>query len=102
MGTKKLIRRAAAVLTMGQDPVDERGSHHVVAEDFAPLLEALVGGEHGRGVLVAAIHKLEEQHGASVADGQIADLIDHQQRRMGENGQSGGLAMKKAAKRARR
>lgn len=62
------------------------------------MLEALVGGEYGGGVLVAPIHELEEQHGASVTDRQIADLIDDEQRGMREHGKalrqaSGGLSL---------
>ena len=64
-----------------QEPVDERRGHDLVAEDLAPFLEALVGGEHGRGVFVAAGHELEEEHGAGAGDRQVADLVDDQQRR---------------------
>ena len=63
------------------EPIDERRRHDVVAEDVAPLLEALVGREHGRGVLVAARHQLKEEHGAGAGDRQIADLVDDEQRR---------------------
>ena len=51
----------------------------------APLLEAFVGREHRRRVLVAARHQLKEEHGARAADRQIADLVDDQQRRMREH-----------------
>ena len=62
-----------------QDAVDERGSHHLVSKHLAPFLKAFVGGHHGGGVLVAAAHELEEQHGPGLADRQVADLIhDHQ------------------------
>jgi hypothetical protein len=33
-------------------------------------------------MLVAAVHELEEEHRPGMADRQIADLIDHQQRRV--------------------
>ena len=42
--------------------VDERGCHDFIAEDLAPFLEALVAGEHGGSMLVAAAHELEEVH----------------------------------------
>jgi hypothetical protein len=29
-----------------QNPIDERGSHDVITEDFAPFLEGLVRREH--------------------------------------------------------
>ena len=35
------------------EAVDQGGSHDLVAEDVAPLLEALVGGEDGGCVFVA-------------------------------------------------
>src|SRR5690606_33581164 len=56
-----------------EQAVDQRGRHDLVAKDLAPLLEALVAGEHGRGRLVAPGHELEEEHGPGAADGQIAD-----------------------------
>ncbi|MEQ8329687.1 MAG: hypothetical protein RH859_04405 [Longimicrobiales bacterium] len=67
-----------------QEAVDEGGGHDVVAEDLAPLLEALVGGEHGGGGLVAPCHELEEEHGAVAGDGQIADLVHDEQGRVGQ------------------
>ena len=30
-----------------EQPVQERGGHHLVVQDFAPALEALIRGEHG-------------------------------------------------------
>ena len=47
-----------------------------------PLLEALVRREECGRPLVAARHELKEEHGPGTADGEIADLVDHQQRRM--------------------
>jgi hypothetical protein len=67
-----------------QEAVDQGGGHDVVAEDLAPLLEALVGGEDGGGVLVAAGHELEEEHGAVAGDGQVADLVDNEDGRVGQ------------------
>ncbi len=52
-------------------PVDQSCRHHLVAEHGAPLLEALVGGEHGRGSLVTGVDELEEEHGAVLVDGQV-------------------------------
>jgi hypothetical protein len=67
-----------------QEAVDERGGHDVVAEDLAPLLEALVRGEDGGRALVSASHELVEEHGAGAGDGQVADLVDDEKRRIGE------------------
>ena len=67
-----------------QEPVEESGGHDLVTEDPAPLLEALVGGEHGRCVLVSAVDELEEERGSALGDREIADLVDDQQRRVRE------------------
>jgi len=67
-----------------EETVDERAGHEVVAEDLAPLVERLVRSENGRGGLVAAGHELEEEHGAVATDGQVADLVDDEERGMGE------------------
>lgn len=67
-------------VTMVEEPVNQRRRHDVVAKDVAPLLEALVAGEHGGGVLVATAHQLKEMHGAGSRDWQVADLVDHEQR----------------------
>lgn len=39
-------------------------THDVVAEDLAPFV-ALVRGQDGGGVFVAARHELQEQHGST-------------------------------------
>ena len=62
-----------------QHSIDEGSGHDIIAQDLAPLFEALVGSQHGRGTLVAPIHELEEQHRAGVIDWQIPDLIDDEQ-----------------------
>ena len=74
-------------MTAVDQPVDERGGHDLVAEHGAPLLESLVGGEHGRDSLVAGVDELEEEHGAVLVDRQVADLIDRQEGRTGEHAQ---------------
>ena len=43
-----------------EHPVEQRGGHDLVVQGLSPLLEALVGGEHGRSVLVAPVDELEE------------------------------------------
>ena len=87
-------------LAVVQQPVDEGGGHDLVAEYAAPVLEALVGGEHGRGAFVAGVDELEEEHGSVLGDGQVADLVDHEQCGMGEDTQpageiAGGLGVRK-------
>jgi hypothetical protein len=61
------------------EPVDEGGGDHRVAEDLAPLLEAAVGGDGDRAALVAARHQREEEVGGLAFERQIADLVDDEQ-----------------------
>src|SRR5690606_4014981 len=65
--------------------VDQGGRHHLIPEDLAPLLEALVAGEHGRSRFVASGHELKEEHGPGPANGQIADFVHHEDGRVGEH-----------------
>ena len=67
-----------------EQAVDQRPGHEIVAEDLAPFVEGLVRGQDGRCGLVAAGHQLEEEHGAVTGDGQVADLVDDEQRRVRE------------------
>ena len=62
-------------VTVVQESVDERRGHNFVAQDLAPLFEALIGCQHGGRVLVAPVDELEEEHGACLADLQIAVLV---------------------------
>ena len=55
-------------VAMVQQPVDERRRHDLIAEHVAPLLEALVRGQHRRRPLVPGVDQLEEEHGAVLAD----------------------------------
>ena len=50
-----------------EEPVQQRGGHDLVVEDLPPLLEALVRGEYGRSMLVAAVDELEEEDGAAAS-----------------------------------
>ena len=67
------------------EAIDKGSRHNLIAEDLAPFLKALIRGEHGRGVLLAPRHELEEEHRAGAADRQIADLVDDEERRMREH-----------------
>ena len=62
-----------------------RSGHDLVAQDLAPLLEAFIGGQHSGCALIAPVDELEEEHGAGLADRQVADLVDDQERRIGED-----------------
>jgi hypothetical protein len=61
------------------EPVDEGGGDHGVAEDFAPGLEAAVAGDDDRAAFVAAGDQGEEQVGGLAFQRQVADLVDDQQ-----------------------
>src|SRR5438034_11679841 len=60
------------------EPVDQRGGDHRVAEDLAPLFEAAVGGDDDRAAFVAAGDEREEQVGCLPFEWQVADLVDDQ------------------------
>ena len=68
-----------------QQAIDERSSHDLVAQDLAPLLEALVGRQHSGCALIAPVDELEEEHRAGLADRQVADLVDDQELGIGED-----------------
>ena len=51
----------------------------------APLLEALVGGEDGGAGLVAPVDELEEEGGSGAGDGDVAYLVNDEQRRVCED-----------------
>ena len=71
-------------VTVVQKVVAERGSHDLVAEDLALLLEALVGREHRGRTRVASVHELEQEHGTGWADRWVADLVNDQEGRVGQ------------------
>lgn len=58
-----------------QEPIEERGGDHRVAEDLAPLGKAPVGGEDHRAPRVSRVDQLEEQAAAIGDDRQVADLV---------------------------
>ena len=63
------------------EPVDEGGGDHRVAEDLAPGLEAAVAGDDDRAAFVAARDQGEEQVGGLAFQRQVADLVDDEQAR---------------------
>ena len=68
-----------------QQAIDERSGHDLVAQDLAPFLEPFIGRQHSRCAFVAPVDELKEQHGTALADGQVADLVDDQERGIGED-----------------
>jgi hypothetical protein len=83
---KAAVLEAVAVALEGDDlgvvdgAVDHRGGDHVVAEDLAPAAKRLVAGDDQAGALVAGRDQLEEQAGGLRLEGDVADLVDDQQR----------------------
>ena len=61
-----------------QQPVEDRGGDHLVAEDLTPAGQALVGRDQDRPPLVAPRHQLKKQVGPQPVQRQVADLIDDQ------------------------
>src|SRR5438067_557530 len=62
------------------EPVDHGGGDGLVAEDLAPGGEGLVAGDDQRGALVAGADEREHQVGGVGVEGDVADLIDDEQR----------------------
>ena len=65
---------------MVDEPVDHGGGDYVVAEDLTPAAEGFVAGHDQRGAFVTAADELEEQVGGLGFEGDVADLVDDQQR----------------------
>ena len=65
---------------MVDEPVDHGGGHDVIAEYFAPAAEGFVAGDDEAGSFVAGCDELEEQVRGFRFEGDVADLIDDQQR----------------------
>ena len=51
------------------------GDAGIVTENRRPLLERLVGGDDEGAALVALADDLEEEVGASLVEGQVADFV---------------------------
>jgi hypothetical protein len=62
------------------EPVDHGGGDDIVAEDFSPASERLVGGDDHAGAFVAAGDELEEQVRRFGFERDVADLVDDDQR----------------------
>jgi hypothetical protein len=73
-----------------EEPVQDGGGQDLIAEDRAPLRHHLIGGDQQAAALVAPRDQLEEEMGAAPLEGQIAELVDDQQLRLGEKHQPVG------------
>ena len=62
-----------------QEAVEESRCDNGIAEDLAPFGESAVRREDHGALFISSIDELEEQIAAAWDDGQIADLVDHQE-----------------------
>ena len=60
------------------------GQRCVVVEELGPAFVGLIGRQHDGAPLVTLADDLEQQVGARLVDGQIADLVNDQHRRREE------------------
>ena len=67
-----------------QQAVQDRGGDHRIAEHAAPFPDRAVRGDQDRSLLVAARDQLEEQVRGIGFERQIAELVDDQQLRPGQ------------------
>jgi hypothetical protein len=74
---------------MVDQAVDHRGGGDLVAEHLAPPAEGLVAGHDQRGALIPGRDQLEEQVGGLGLEGDVADLVDDQDRVAPKPGQLG-------------
>ena len=64
-------------LSVMEEAVEQGGGERsVVVEDLGPFLEHAVGGDEGGAALVALADDLEQEIGAILVDGEIAELIE--------------------------
>ena len=68
---------------------DGGGDGGVAVEDCGPLVVGLVGGQDDGTAFVAGADDLEEQIGATLVDGQVADFVEDKERRRGVPAQLG-------------
>ena len=61
---------------MGQ-AVEQGGGHLGIAEDGGPFAEGEVGGDDDRGLLVEPADEVEKELAAGLGEGEIAELVEH-------------------------
>jgi len=71
-----------------QEPVEQGGGEDGIGKDLAPLPVALVAGQDdGLPGLVATADDLEEEGGVGPLEGQVADLVEEEEIRAGDDAQ---------------
>jgi hypothetical protein len=78
---------------MGQS-IEQRGRHLGVAEDARPLGESQVGRDDDRGALVKPADQMKQQLAAGLGEGQLADLIEHDEVEPGQINRRAGAAQR--------
>src|SRR4051794_16442607 len=64
--------------------IQQRGCHLGVAEDARPFGEGEIGGDDDRGALVEPADQMKEELAAGLGEGQIAELVEHDEVHAGE------------------
>src|SRR5262245_16185113 len=59
-----------------KEPIEDRGSDHLVAEYVAPLGDHLIAGDEHAASFVASSDELEEEVGGLLLESQVAELVD--------------------------
>ena len=78
-----------------QQPIQQSGGDHGVAEHVSPFGKASIGGENHGTFFVASTDQLKEQIGAFPGQWQVADLIDDEQRSAGIESKFGWLVVRR-------
>jgi len=60
-----------------REPVEESGRHFRVTEDAGPFAEGEIGRDDDRRALVEPADQVEQQLSAGLGEGQIAQLVEH-------------------------
>jgi hypothetical protein len=68
------------------EPVEGRAGESFGAEDFGPGLERQVGRDDHRGAFIRGGDDVEEQFGADLGGGDVAELVEDEQVEFGELG----------------
>lgn len=62
---------------MVSEAIEQRAGHLGVDEDARPFTEGEIGSDEDRGALVEFRDEMEEQLPGGLGEGQIAELIEH-------------------------
>ena len=67
-----------------QQPIEDGGGQGaVIVEYLGPILEGSVRGHHDRSLFIAQADDLEEQIGTGLVNGEVAELVQYEQRGFG-------------------